>query len=91
MDRRDDRRRGGDHLRRRRDQPGLRYVDNAVQANLLAATTQNPEAVNQVYNVAIGDSTTLNALYGELSRLLAPGFPRLAGAGQSVTTFRQAT
>ena len=56
------------------------YVDNAVQANLLAATTQNPEAVNQVYNIAIGDSTTLNALYGELSRLLAPGFPRLAGS-----------
>jgi UDP-N-acetylglucosamine 4-epimerase len=39
------------------------YIDNAVQANLLAATTQNPEAVNQVYNVALGDRTSLNNLY----------------------------
>ena len=48
------------------------YVANAVQANLLAATTQNLEAVNQVYNVAVGDRTTLNELYAELRRLLAP-------------------
>ena len=33
------------------------YVANAVQANLLAATTQNSEAVNEVYNVAVGDRT----------------------------------
>jgi UDP-N-acetylglucosamine/UDP-N-acetylgalactosamine 4-epimerase len=46
------------------------YVDNAVQANLLAAATQNPEALNQVYNVAVGDRTTLNGLYAELHRLL---------------------
>lgn len=39
------------------------YIDNAVQANLLAATTQNPDAVNQVYNVALGDRTSLNDLY----------------------------
>lgn len=39
------------------------YVLNVVQANLLAATTQNDEARNQVYNVAVGDSTTLNELY----------------------------
>jgi UDP-N-acetylglucosamine 4-epimerase len=39
------------------------YVDNAVQANLLAATTTNPEALNQVYNVALGDRTTLSELY----------------------------
>ena len=39
------------------------YIDNAVQANLLAATTQNPVAVNQVYNVALGDQTSLNNLY----------------------------
>ncbi|MGG1946439.1 SDR family oxidoreductase [Trinickia sp. NRRL B-1857] len=39
------------------------YIDNAVQANLLAATTENPEAVNQVYNVAVGDRTTLNELF----------------------------
>lgn len=39
------------------------FVDNAVQANLLAATTQNPVAVNQVYNVAVGERTSLNKLY----------------------------
>jgi UDP-N-acetylglucosamine 4-epimerase len=38
------------------------YVANAVQANLLAATVLNQEAVNQVYNVAAGDRTTLNTL-----------------------------
>jgi UDP-N-acetylglucosamine 4-epimerase len=39
------------------------YIENCVQANLLAATTQNPEAINQVYNVAFGQRTTLNELY----------------------------
>jgi UDP-N-acetylglucosamine 4-epimerase len=48
------------------------FIDNAVQANLLAATTKTPEALNQVYNVAVGDRTTLNELYSELRRLLAP-------------------
>ncbi len=38
------------------------YIDNVIQANLLAATTQNPNALNQVYNVAYGDRTTLNDL-----------------------------
>lgn len=38
------------------------YVDNAVQANLLAATVADPSALNQVYNVAVGESTTLNEL-----------------------------
>jgi len=39
------------------------YILNVVQANLLAATTQNDDAKNQVYNVAVGDRTTLNELY----------------------------
>ena len=42
------------------------YVANAVQANLLAATTLNEEAKNQVYNVAVGDRTTLNQLFNLL-------------------------
>jgi UDP-N-acetylglucosamine 4-epimerase len=42
------------------------YVANAVQANILAATTQSPEAKNQVYNVAVGDRTTLNTLFALL-------------------------
>ena len=39
------------------------YIDNAVQINLLAAMTNNDEATNQVYNVALNDRTTLNELY----------------------------
>ena len=39
------------------------YIKNAVQANLLAATTKKPDAVNQVYNVAVGDRTSLNSLF----------------------------
>lgn len=42
------------------------YVANAVQANLLAATTTSPESRNQVYNVAVGDRTTLNDLFFQL-------------------------
>ena len=38
------------------------YVDNAVQANIKAMLTENTDAINQVYNVACGDSTTLNDL-----------------------------
>jgi UDP-N-acetylglucosamine 4-epimerase len=42
------------------------YVANAVQANLLAATATLPETRNQVYNVAVGDRTTLNNLFYQL-------------------------
>jgi UDP-N-acetylglucosamine 4-epimerase len=42
------------------------YIANAVQANLLAAMTANPDALNQVYNVAVGDRTTLNILFAML-------------------------
>ena len=65
------------------------FVDNAVQANLLAATTQNPEAVNQVYNVAVGERTTLNGLYAELRRLLAPKFPHLRDTSPNYRDFRE--
>jgi len=50
------------------------YVANAMQANLLAATAQNMDARNQVYNVAVGDRTTLNTLFGLLrDKLQAQG------------------
>ena len=39
------------------------YIDNAIQINLLAATTDNEEATDQVYNVALNDRTSLNKLY----------------------------
>jgi len=42
------------------------YIDNVVQANLLAATSSHPEAPNRPYNVAAGERTTLNELFGLL-------------------------
>ncbi|MES2474708.1 MAG: SDR family oxidoreductase [Verrucomicrobiota bacterium] len=39
------------------------YIANVVQANILAATAEDPNAVNTVYNIAAGGRTTLNALY----------------------------
>jgi len=47
------------------------YIDNVLQANELAATTENQDAVNQVYNVAFGENTTLNELVPLLRELLA--------------------
>jgi UDP-N-acetylglucosamine 4-epimerase len=47
------------------------YIDNAVQANLLAATAPDGEAVNQVYNVAVGERTTLNQLFEYVRATLA--------------------
>ncbi|CAM5443177.1 NAD-dependent epimerase [Thauera mechernichensis] len=47
------------------------FVDNVVQANLLAATTTAPEARNQVYNVAVGDRSSLNQLFEALRQALA--------------------
>jgi len=54
------------------------YIENAVQANLLAATTENPEAIDQVYNVAVGDRTNLNELVNMIRALLVPAFPHLS-------------
>ncbi|MGE5095180.1 MAG: SDR family oxidoreductase [Betaproteobacteria bacterium] len=52
------------------------YIENVVQANLLSATVDTPEASGQVYNVAVGDTTTLNELHGILRALL---LKRVAG------------
>lgn len=46
------------------------FIENTVQANILAATTQNEEAKNQVYNVAVGDRTTLNDLFNAIKTAL---------------------
>lgn len=47
------------------------YIENTVQANILSATTQNEKATNQVYNVAVGDRTTLNELFNAIKSALA--------------------
>jgi len=64
------------------------YIDNTVQANLLAATATNDEAANQVYNVAVGDRTSLNQLYFHLRDNLASRFPHLQDANPVYRDFR---
>ncbi|MBA6288680.1 NAD-dependent epimerase/dehydratase family protein [Colwellia sp. MB3u-4] len=46
------------------------FIENTVQMNILAATASE-EAKNQVYNVAVGDRTTLNILYSSIQKALA--------------------
>lgn len=53
------------------------FVDNVVQANLLAAATTKPGAVNQAYNIAIGERTTLNELFDLLQMNLRKLDPQL--------------
>jgi UDP-N-acetylglucosamine 4-epimerase len=64
------------------------YIANAVQANLLAATAEHPDAVNQVYNVAVGERTTLNELFEAIRSALAPRFPHLSDFKPSYRDFR---
>lgn len=47
------------------------YIDNVIQMNELAMTTENPEAINTVYNTAYGDRTTLTQLVGLLKEYLS--------------------
>lgn len=54
------------------------YIDNVVQMNMLAMTTTNPEAVNQVYNTAYGERTTLNQLVAYLKEYLSEYDPKIA-------------
>lgn len=53
------------------------YIKNVVQMNLLALETTNPEAVNQVYNTAYGERTTLNQLVGYLKEFLGEFDPSI--------------
>jgi UDP-N-acetylglucosamine 4-epimerase len=65
------------------------YVENVVQANLLAATTHNPLAVNRVHNVALGDRTTLNELFELIRVLLAERFDHLKSFRPVYKDFRK--
>ena len=47
------------------------YIDNVIQMNELAMLTQNPEAINTVYNTAYGDRTTLNDMVSYLKEYLS--------------------
>ena len=64
------------------------FIENVVQFNLLAANAERAEAVNQVYNVAVGDRTTLNQLYEQLQLNLLPFYPPLQEAKPIYRDFR---
>jgi UDP-N-acetylglucosamine 4-epimerase len=64
------------------------FVDNAVQANLLAATVEDTAATNQIYNVAVGQRTSLNQLYGHLRDGLSAHLDGLDQASPVYQDFR---
>ncbi|HEX8563157.1 MAG TPA: SDR family oxidoreductase [Flavobacterium sp.] len=55
------------------------YIDNVIQMNELAMTTQEPTAINTVYNTAFGDRNTLNDLVRYLKEYLSDFDPAIAG------------
>ena len=64
------------------------FIDNTVQANLLAATATHADACNTVYNVAVGGRTSLNELFGTIRQLLAEARPALAAIEPEYGDFR---
>lgn len=64
------------------------FVANVVQANILAAVSENPSAGNQIYNVALNDSTSLNQLYRIMSDLLKQDFPHIEKHQATYKSFR---
>jgi UDP-N-acetylglucosamine 4-epimerase len=59
-----------------------------VQANLLAATVEDTDAVGEVYNVAVGDQTTLNELHALLAELLSGRDPEFVPTQPIYADFR---
>jgi len=55
------------------------YIDNVIRMNELALLTQDPDALNTVYNTAVGERTTLNELAQYLKTYLADFDPKIAG------------
>ena len=55
------------------------YISNVVQANILAATCDGPEALNRVYNIAYGQRTTLNKLFMLIKNSLSSIVPEVEG------------
>ena len=64
------------------------YIANVVQANFLAACTQNTKALNQVYNIAVGSKTTLNELFEQIKLNLLNFYPHLNNTKAVLREFR---
>lgn len=54
------------------------YIDNVIQMNKLAMSTQNPEAINTIFNTAYGERNTLNNLVDYLKKFLSAYNPKIA-------------
>ncbi|WP_121667584.1 SDR family oxidoreductase [Mesonia aquimarina] len=54
------------------------YIDNVVQMNMLAITTDNATALNEVYNTAVGDRTTIKSMAENLRAFLSELDPKIA-------------
>ena len=65
------------------------YIENVVQANLLAATSDRSEALNQIYNIAYGEKTSLNELFGFIRDRLTKAVPQLSNQQPIYQSFRQ--
>ncbi len=64
------------------------YIDNCIQANILAALADRREALNQVYNIAYGERTTLNELFYMIRERVAKFKPEAAAAKPEYRDFR---
>lgn len=64
------------------------YIDNVIQMNELAMLTQNPEAINTVFNTAYGDRNTLNDLVGYLKTYLAKYDSKIADVAVNYGSIR---
>ena len=64
------------------------YIENVVQANILSALAGS-EAANEVFNIAVGDQTSLNQLYETMRGLLREQFPHLDAHQPQYVGFRR--
>ncbi|MDH5552595.1 MAG: SDR family oxidoreductase [Nitrosomonas sp.] len=65
------------------------FIDNVVQANLLSALVEDDKSINQVYNVALNEKTSLNQLYEMIRSLLLEKFPHLNEHRPKYVDFRE--
>jgi UDP-N-acetylglucosamine 4-epimerase len=64
------------------------FIENCVQANLLAAMTEDENALNQVYNIAFGQRTTLNKLYELIKEKVGELYPNYINREPTYRDFR---
>jgi UDP-N-acetylglucosamine 4-epimerase len=65
------------------------YIDNVIQANLLAASCKKNDALNNVYNIAYGERTTLNQLFRLIQKNLIPSKPDIKSIKPKYGPFRK--